>query len=142
MPHSAANWPTEDEFASIATFTFPDEAAIVCGLVRSSGILCYLENDQTLAKVWPWSVTLGGLRLMVPSSLAAEVRELLDYKVPEEDVLTASGADELVLRPTDTVRSCPLFADGRTGGAVRLILAIAVLCAPAIESLSLVHIGP
>lgn len=56
-----------DEFVSAATFLFPDEAEVARGLLRSCEILCYLENEHTLAKVWPWSYIFGRTALDGPS---------------------------------------------------------------------------
>jgi hypothetical protein len=46
--------------------------------------LCYLENEHMLAKVWQWNVALGGLRLMVPTSLLEQVHEILSEWSPRK----------------------------------------------------------
>src|SRR4051812_49266279 len=76
---------TDDELVAAATFLFPDEAEAARGLLRSCDILCYLENEHTLAKVWQWNILLGGLRLMVPASLLEQTQELLSTPPAEED---------------------------------------------------------
>jgi len=118
-----------DEFVSAATFLFPDEAEVARALLRSGGILCYLANEHTLAKVWQWNVLLGGLRLMVPASLLEQVHEILSEVVAEEDLTAQAGFDA---RTASTeARSYRVFGQGRKGGRARAMLGIAVLCAPA-----------
>lgn len=131
----------EDEFVPAATFLFPDEAEIARGLLRSSDILCYLENEHTLAKVWQWNVALGGLRLMVPASLSEEVHQVLSDVLSEEDPIGRDGMEP----PTETSvgSTLPLFPQGRKGGRGRAMLAIAIiLCAPAADSFWLFYVGP
>jgi len=130
---------TEDEFVSAATFLFPDEAEVARGLLRSGEILCYLENEHMLAKVWQWNVALGGLRLRVPASLLEQVHEILTEVISEEDLTAQAGMEaELEAREHSSFR---IFVRGRSGRRARTMLAIAVLCAPALETLRLLNVG-
>ena len=135
------NGPTSiaDEFVSAATFLFPDEAEVATALLRSCGTLCYLANEHTLAKVWPWNLAVGGLRLMVPASCLEEVREILSEVVSEEDVMAQAGFDAGIA--STGARSDRIFAQGRNGGRVRAILGIAVLCAPAVDAIRVFSVG-
>ena len=131
---------TEDEFISAATFLFPDEAEVARGLLRSGDILCYLENEHMLAKVWQFNVALGGLRLMVPASLLEQVHEILTKVISEEDLTAQAGMKaELEAREQSSFR---IFVRGRRGGRARATLALAVLCAPALDTLRLMNVGP
>jgi hypothetical protein len=127
-----------EPFVAAATFLFPDEAEVARGLLRSADILCYLENEHTLAKVWQWNVALGGLRLMVPTSLLYQVHEILNELISAEDFTAQAGMEaELDVREY----SFRIFAHGRSGGRARTMLAIAVLCAPALETFRLLYVG-
>jgi hypothetical protein len=130
---------TTDEFISAVTFLFPDEAEIARGLLRSGDILCYLENEHMLAKVWQWNVALGGLRLMVPASLIEDVYEILNEVISEADLMAQAQIEGyLEVREQSSFR---IFAGGRSGRPARTMLAIAVLCAPALETLRLLYVG-
>lgn len=130
----------QDEFVPAATFLFPDEAEVARGLLRSSDILCYLENEHVLAKVWQWNVALGGLRLMVPASLLEEVHQVLSDIPSEEDLIGRDGMEPPV--ETSAGISFSLFPQGRRGGPARAMLAIAIiLCAPAADSFWLFYVG-
>jgi hypothetical protein len=128
-----------DEFITAATFLFPDEAEVARALVRSCNILCYLANEHTLAKVWPWNIALGGLRLMAPASLLEQVHALLSQVLSEDDLTAQAGFDA---RIESTEASSPRVVDrGRNGGRARTVLAIAVLCAPAAEALRVFYVA-
>ena len=129
-----------DEFVAAATFLFADEAEVACPLIRSCGIVCYLANEHMLAKVWPWNIALGGLRLMVPDSLLEQVHEILNERLSEEDLLSQAGFDS----PIESTGANPsrAFNRGRSGGRVRAWLAIAVLCAPAVDALRVLYVAP
>ncbi len=126
---------TEDEFVSAATFLFPDEAGVARGLLRSGDILCYLENEHMLAKVWQWNVPLGGLRLMVPASVLEQVHEILNEVISDED-LSAQAGMEAGLEAREQ-SSFGIFVRGRRGYRARTMLAIAALCAPALDTFHL-----
>jgi hypothetical protein len=128
-----------DEFVSAATFSFPDEAEVARALLRSCSILCYLANEHTLAKVWPWNVALGGLRLMVPASLLEQVHEILSEVVSEEDLTAQAGFDARIAS-TEAI-SYRFFTQGRNGGRARAMLGIAVLCAPVVDALRVFYVG-
>jgi hypothetical protein len=129
-----------DKFISAATFLFPDEAAVALALLRSCDILCYLANEHTLAKVWPWSITLGGLRLMVPASLLEPVHEILNDVPSEADFMAQAGFD-LQIDSTEATSSRNINPRRRKAFS-RTFLAIAVLCAPAVDTLYFLHVAP
>jgi len=127
-----------DEFITAATFLFPDEAEVARGLLRSCDILCYLANEHTLAKVWPWNILLGGFRLMVPASLLEQVHGILSEVVPREDLMAQAGFDAPIESTEASLRR--VLCRGRNGGCARALLAIAVLCAPAVETLCVFYV--
>ena len=93
-----------------------------------------------LAKVWQFNVALGGLRLMVPASLLEHVHEILNEVISEEDLTAQAGmkAEPEVLEQS----SVGIFVRGRRGVRARAMLAIAILCAPALDTLRLMKVGP
>ena len=93
-----------------------------------------------LAKVWQFNVALGGLRLMVPVSLLEQVHEILNEVISEEDLTAQAGMKaEPEAREQSSVR---FFVRGRRGGRARAMLAIAVLFAPALDTIRLMTVGP
>lgn len=92
-----------------------------------------------LAKVWQWNVALGGLRLMVPASILEQVHEILSEVISEEDLSALVGDEtELEAREQNSFR---IFVRGRSSGRARTMLAIAILCAPALETFHLMYVG-
>jgi len=124
-----------DDFVAAATFLFPDEAEVARGLLRSGEILCYLENEHILAKVWAWSYVVGGLRLMVPASLLEQVREILSETISEDDLTAQAGASE---------EGTPLIhGRGRTGRRARTMLVMGIFFSPNLDFLrTLFSFGP
>jgi hypothetical protein len=104
------------EFVPAATFWYPDEALVARGLLRSAGVICYLENEHVLTWVWTWNCALGGLRLMVPGPDLAETRQLLEE---------------------------PLIGDpphARIGPLARALLTFAIISSPMVTSLHLLYV--
>jgi hypothetical protein len=92
-------------------------------LMHAAGFLCYVENKHTLRMVWAWSNALGGLRLMVPASLVLPARAVLSKMLPIYEV-----ADD----------ASP--AGSRRGVFARVVLAVALLSAPVVDSLRLIYV--
>jgi len=126
-----------DEFVSAATFLFPDEAEVARGLLRSGDILCYLENEHTLTKVWAWSYVLGSLRLMVRASDVEQVHEILNEILSERDLAAQAGMEAQVVSSEE--ESSPIR--GRSGGRARTMLVIGILLSPAIDLLRVFYVG-
>ena len=121
----------QDEFVLGATFLFPDEAGVARALLRSADILCYLENEHTLTAVWNWSCALGWLRLMVPASRRDDAQQVLSTVSSEQEPINWAG-----MGPQLESAEQPSFIQrGRRG---RTVLAIAMLCSPAIEFLGVI----
>lgn len=127
---------TDDELVCAATFLFPDEAEVARGLLRSAGILCYLENEHALNAVWPWSNCLGGLRLMVRASLLEEVREILYQEFAEEEFAVQAGPYVDSTEEQDSTGK----KLGRNGGRVRMALALGILFSPSVEYLRILYV--
>lgn len=128
----------EDEFVSAATFLFPDEAGVARALLRSVDILCYLENEHTLSAVWTWSVALGWFRLMVPRSRIELVHEILNEVIFKADLATEAGKEALVGSSEEEVSM--IRGRGRSGRRARTVLAIALICSPAVGLLRLFYL--
>jgi len=128
----------DDELVSAATFLFPDEAGIARALLRSADILCYLANEHTLTAVWTWSYALGGLRLMVPASRIEHVHEILHEILAEEELAAESGMEAQVGSTEEN--TFIIHGGGRSGWRFRTVLAVALLCSPAVEFLRLFYL--
>jgi hypothetical protein len=75
-----------DELIQVASFVFPHEAKFARAELEGENIPCYLDNERTLDVDWLLSNLLGGYRLLVPASFAAEARAILDSRISEEDL--------------------------------------------------------
>ncbi len=128
----------DDEFVSAANFLFPDEAGVARALLRSVDILCYLENEHTLTAVWTWSVALGGFRLMVPRSRIEQVHEILNEGMFKADLATEAGNEAQV--GSSEEEASMIREGGRSGRRARTVLAIALLCSPAVDLLRLFYL--
>jgi hypothetical protein len=75
----------DDSWVLLETFTFPHDAEILRGALDSAGIPSRLENEHTLAMDWLLSNVLGGFRVMVPASLFADSKAMLQAFETEGD---------------------------------------------------------
>lgn len=66
------------DFISIATFTYPNEYAILQHLLEREGILFFFENE-TMIGVFPfYSNALGGINLKIHPKDKVRVLEIID----------------------------------------------------------------
>ncbi|HXI44626.1 MAG TPA: hypothetical protein VNH83_31870 [Bryobacteraceae bacterium] len=128
---------TDDEFVLVATFLFPDEAGVARALLRSVDVLCYLENEHTLTAVWTWSVALGWLRLMVPRSRIELVHEILNDAIFEGELANEAGMEAVV---GSSEEDASIIRGRRRSGGARTVLAIALLCSPAVDLIRLFYL--
>ncbi len=122
--------------ATVATFLFPDEAKMALGLLRSAEIPCYLENENALSAVWPLSISLGWLRLVVPESMHEEAATILADTVSEPELIAYLGADA---GPdiSDEVMSRSRPA-GRIGARARALV-LGLIFSPAVDQLRIFY---
>lgn len=75
-PGTAAG-ATLSDFVTVDTFTNPLEAHIAKGLLESEGVSAILDSEHHVWAAWPYSQTLGGVRLLVPAPHADQARAVL-----------------------------------------------------------------
>src|SRR3954463_14048178 len=72
-----------ENLVAVETFSNVMEATIAKGRLEASGIPCHLANEN-LVQMYPMlSQAVGGFQLQVPTSRAAEAREILGAALPE-----------------------------------------------------------
>ena len=67
-----------EPFITVATFTYPHEAAILKGRLESEGIECFLRDELTVQVYNFYSNAIGGVKLQVRRSDASLVYRILD----------------------------------------------------------------
>ena len=67
----------DDEFVSVRSFWFLEEAQVALMTVRANDVTSYLRDENTVRMVWAWGNCLSGVRLMVPRSEVPKVERLL-----------------------------------------------------------------
>jgi len=77
---------------------------------------------------------------MVPASLLEQVHGILNEVFTEEDFMTQAGFDSRI--DSTEATSSRVFNRGRRGARARAWLAIAVLCAPAVDALRVLYVAP
>jgi predicted ester cyclase len=80
---SQAEGEPPDDWATVAVFTYPDEAGAAEGLLKSADIPTFLANRHTAGANWNWTNAIGGLRLMVPGAELEAARDLLHPYITE-----------------------------------------------------------
>ncbi|WP_084155795.1 DUF2007 domain-containing protein [Halomonas halocynthiae] len=70
---------------TVGWYLDPIEAEIARGLLESAGIPAFLHSKEHSQIDWPVTLALGGIRLQVPPSAAADATAILDSvsSVPE-----------------------------------------------------------
>jgi hypothetical protein len=71
------------ELVTIRQFTSLPEALLAKGSLESSGIECFLADDNFIRLDWFISNLIGGIKLRVKPEEAAEANEILDQPIPE-----------------------------------------------------------
>lgn len=67
-----------DDWVVIRSFTTPIEAHVVRSKLESEGIECFIRDEHLLSINNLYSIVLGGVRLCVRASRAAEAKAVLD----------------------------------------------------------------
>lgn len=70
-----------EKMVTIASYSTPYEANIVKSQLESAGIPVFIADEYTIGMNWMYSNALGGVKVQVPESLAAEAQELLASEV-------------------------------------------------------------
>jgi hypothetical protein len=78
--------PEDQDLVEVGNFLWGGQAHLAESLLRSESIPCYLQNENVLRIYWLWTNGAGGLRLMVPSSVAERAREILAAPVSQEEL--------------------------------------------------------
>src|ERR1043166_3774479 len=76
-----------DSFVTIATFTYPHEAAIIKGRLEAEGIICFLQDELTVQVNNFYSNAVGGIKLKVNKEDVEKAKEILaetDHTASEE----------------------------------------------------------
>jgi len=71
-----------ENFITIARYSTPYEANLAKGSLESAGIPVFIADEYTIGMNWLYSNALGGVKVQVPESMAAQAYELLSYNVP------------------------------------------------------------
>ena len=75
----------------VDTFVSAEEAALGRALLRSADIPAYLENELT--SMW---TGIGGLRLMVPTSVLEAAKEILETRISDDELAAQAEAADTV----------------------------------------------
>jgi hypothetical protein len=88
--------PTKDEpvgeLVILRTFRDLPEALLAKSILDSSGIKCFLQDENAIRLNWLWSNALGSMKLLVREEDASEAAQLLEQKRIESFDLTAGGS--------------------------------------------------
>lgn len=67
----------EGDFVVIERVPSPHEAHIIRNCLESAGIAAHVADANTVQANWLWTVALGGVRVLVRASAAAQAREVI-----------------------------------------------------------------
>jgi hypothetical protein len=82
-----------DKLVTIGSYSTPYEANMVKSQLESAGIPVFIADEYTIGMNWLYSNALGGVKVLVPESLALEAQELLATEFetpPTRDLTTAT----------------------------------------------------
>lgn len=85
-----------DELVAVETYLSLEDAEIGRGLLQSAGITAYLDNEVSVG-----ITGAGGLRLMVPASVAEQALEILESPISDEELAAQAEA----AAPVDSANS-------------------------------------
>lgn len=85
---------THDQFVRLGQFRDLTEALVVKGMLESSGIQCFLGDENTVRMDWFWSNAVGGVKLWVRKSDAESARALT------QETRDETAAENISTRPT------------------------------------------
>ncbi len=69
-----------NDWITIATFTYPHQAAILKGRLEEEGILCFLKDENTIAANPFYSNAVGGVKIQVREDDGVKAGEIVkDY---------------------------------------------------------------
>ena len=81
-----------EKLITIARFSHPEEAYIIAARLESEGISSFVADEHTIKVNWLLSNAIGGVRLQVRESDAAETKRILDLTEP--NIQAAASSEE------------------------------------------------
>lgn len=81
-----------EKIVTIARFSHPEEADIVSARLESEGISSFVADAHTVTANWSLSNAIGGVRLQVRESEAAEAKRILSLAEP--NIQAAASSEE------------------------------------------------
>lgn len=82
----------DEKIVTIARFSHPEEAYLASAKLESEGICSFMADKHTITADWLVSNAIGGVRLQVRESEAAEAKRILS--LPQVDIQTTASTDE------------------------------------------------
>lgn len=84
---------------TLACFTWPFEAHLFMGLLKSRGVTAFIADEHLIILQWMWETALGGVKVQVPShDLDAAHEVLADYQAHR--LVISPGTEDAPARRT------------------------------------------
>ena len=78
----ATDAPTDQKLVTVRRYRDLSEAIVARSVIEGAGMFCFLQNENMVRLDWQISNFIGGIRLQVAASDAAEAEEILSAPVP------------------------------------------------------------
>ena len=81
----------QGDFQTVGRFLDPTDAHVLRGLLESAGVPVVVADANLVQTNSLWAIAVGGVRVLVPASRAAEAREIIaafdrgDLALPDDD---------------------------------------------------------
>ncbi len=75
---------SDDGYSVLRSFSTKEEADVAAAALNASGVPAIVGNAHSAAMDWTVVQAMGGIQVMVPSSMLAESRVLLDEPANDE----------------------------------------------------------
>ncbi len=88
---STNNKLADEKLVTIARFSHPEEAYLASAKLESEGIWSFLADEHTVTADWLVSNAIGGVRLQVKESEAADARQILSLSRTDAELAAGTG---------------------------------------------------
>jgi len=91
LPESVNDKLSNENLVTIARFSHPEEAYLASAKLESEGIWSFLADEHTVTADWLVSYAIGGVRLQVKESDAADARRILSLSKTDVELAAGTG---------------------------------------------------
>ncbi len=120
--------PAGQTLVTVRRYRDLSEAIVARSVIEAAGMLCFLQNENMVRLDWQISNFIGGIRLQVAASDAAEAEEILSAPIPAS--IAMEGEPDYIQPRCPRCDSLDISFEGAGRGAALAALYLFSLPAP------------